>query len=78
MKAVKERTLFERAKRYFEKNELVLKKHRQGTRDVLMGGSLYAYTVEPQNNTIDNYWGRDDFIQMCREVQILKKFEEVS
>jgi len=47
-------------------------------RDILMGGSLYPYTVEPRNNTLDNYWDRDDFIQMCREVRILKEFEEVS
>jgi len=78
MKTITERALFERAKRYFGKDELVLKKHHQGTHDMLMDGDLYAYTVEPYNNTIDNYWNRDGFIQMCRDVRILKEFEEVS
>jgi hypothetical protein len=78
MKTITERALFERAKRYFEKEESMLKKHRYGTRDILMGGSLYTYIVEPRNNTIDNYWDWSSFVTMCREVGILKKFEEVS
>ena len=77
-KTVKMRALFERAKRYYLKNDgTILHKHKEGNRDYLMNGNLFAYTVDPKTNSIDWYTGYDGFITSCREWGILKEDEEV-
>ena len=77
-KTVKMRALFERAKRYYLKNDgTILHKHKEGNRDYLMSGRLFAYAVEPYNNIMDWYTDQQGFIEDCKEKGILKEGEEV-
>lgn len=75
MRTVKERALFERAKRDFKKDGVILHKHKQGKRDYLMNGNLYAYTVDPSDRIVVSYWDYSGFISMCGEASILKADE---
>ena len=78
MRKVKMNTLIARVKRKMGKEELLLKKHKAGTKDYLMNGRLFAMLVEPYNNTIEAYWDYEGFIQWCRNEDILRADEEVA
>jgi len=77
-KVVKMRALFERAKRWSLKEEgTILHKHKEGNRDYLMNGDLFAYASNPKDNSL--VWNVDylGFIDHCKENGILKDGEEV-
>ena len=78
-KTVKMRALIERAKRWQLKNDgTILHKHKEGNKDYLLNGDLFAYTVDTANNSIDWFVSYDGFIKHCYENGILKEGEVVA
>ncbi len=77
-KLVNMRALMERAKRWhLKKDGTILHKHKEGTKDYLMSGRLFAYTVDTGSNSVDWYTDYEGFISHCKENGILKEGEEV-
>ena len=76
-KKISERAIFARAKRYVEKEDRVLHKHNPHHRDYILNGSLYAYVVDPRQNSIEAYMDWENFLEWIREEGILKPHEEV-
>ncbi len=77
MKQVSERALFARAKRKMLKLDgTTLRKHKEGNKDYLLGGALYAYSVT-EDNVCDWYTNLDDYLEWCRENGVLKADEEI-
>ena len=78
MRKISMQTLMVRCRRFAEKNNLIFKKHKAGTKDYLMNGDLFAMLVNPYTNAVEEYWDYAGFEQWCRDNEILRIDEEIA